>query len=44
MQQSKFLQDFVLLRQKLIYIYIYNKITIHHLEKEKKAGKEEGNT
>jgi hypothetical protein len=25
-------------------IYIYNKITLHHLEKRRKARKEEGNT
>ena len=27
-----------------IYKYIYNKITLHRLEKRRKVGKEEGNT
>jgi hypothetical protein len=47
MQQSKFIQDFILLRQKLIYIYIYNKVNVHFLETKKrrrKASEEEGNT
>jgi hypothetical protein len=40
MQQSKFLQDFILLRQKCIYIYIYNKINIHYLETTKREEKQ----
>jgi hypothetical protein len=26
------------------YIYIYNKMTVHYLEKRRKISKEEGNT
>jgi hypothetical protein len=40
MQQSKFIQDFILLRQKLIYIYIYNKVNVHYLETKKREEKQ----
>jgi hypothetical protein len=40
MQQSKLLQNFILLRQKLIYIYIYNKVNVHYLETKKREEKQ----
>jgi hypothetical protein len=40
MQQSKFLQDFILLYQKLIYIYIYNKVNVNYLETKKEEEKQ----